>query len=101
MINMALNFEGLMLAFFGLGDDVDFHCIECCLVSGSYIQVSSQVIIEFNKSGSFSMHYEGPNTIPCNALFVHLTALLELFLHRPFSRSIPPLEFVEHFPSPN
>jgi len=47
-----------MRAFVGLGDDVDFHCIDCCLVSGPCIntQVSSQVIIEFNKSGSFSMH---------------------------------------------
>ena len=46
-----------MHAFFGLGDDVDFNCIDCHLVSGSYIniQVPSQVIIEFNKSGLFSM----------------------------------------------
>ena len=46
------------LLFFGLRDDVDFHCIDCHLVSGSYVntQVSSHVIIEFNKSGSFSMH---------------------------------------------
>ena len=44
--------------FFGLGDDVDFRCIDCRLVSRSYvnIQVLSQVVIEFNKSGSFSMH---------------------------------------------
>jgi len=43
--------------FLGLGDDVDFHCNDCHLVSRSYVntQVSSQVIIEFNKSGSFSM----------------------------------------------
>jgi hypothetical protein len=43
---MALNLERLMRAFFGLGDDVDFHCIDCLLVSGSYvnIQVSSQVM---------------------------------------------------------
>jgi len=54
---MTLNFERLMRACFGLGDDVDFHCIDCRLVSGSYVntQVSSQVIIEFNKSGSFSL----------------------------------------------
>ena len=54
---MALNFERLMHSYFGPGD-VDFHCIDCCLVSGSYIntQVSSQVINEFYKSGSFSMH---------------------------------------------
>jgi len=51
-----LNFKQLMHAFFGLGDDVDFHYIDCCLVSGLYIniQVSSQVIITFDKSGSFS-----------------------------------------------
>jgi len=44
------------LSFF-LGDDVELHCIDCRLVSGSYVntQLSSQVIIEFNKSGSFSM----------------------------------------------
>jgi len=54
---MALNFERLLHAFLGLGDDVDFHCTDCSLVSGSYIntQVSSQVIIKFNKSCSFSM----------------------------------------------
>jgi len=36
---------------------VDLHSIDCRLVSGSYVnkQVSSQVIIEINKSGSFSM----------------------------------------------
>jgi len=56
-INTSLNFERFLRALFGLGDNVDFHCIECRLVSGSYVntQVSSQVIIEFNKSGSFSM----------------------------------------------
>jgi len=43
---------------FGLGDDAEFHCIDCRLVSGPYVntQVSSQVIIEFNKSGSSSVH---------------------------------------------
>ena len=47
-----------LACFFGLGDDVDFHCIDCRLVSGSHVntQVSSQVIIEFNKSGKLSMH---------------------------------------------
>jgi len=34
---MALNFETLMRAFFGLGDDADFYCINCRLVSGSYL----------------------------------------------------------------
>ena len=45
------------ILFFGLGDDIDFHCIDCCLVSESYVntQVSSQVIIKFNTSGSFSV----------------------------------------------
>jgi len=45
------------MLFLVLRDDVDFHCTDCHLVSRSYIniQVSSQVIIEFNKSGSFSM----------------------------------------------
>ena len=44
--------------FLVLVDDVDFHCNKCCLVSGSYLnsQVSTQVIIKFNKSGSFAMH---------------------------------------------
>ena len=42
------------------GDDVDFHCIDCRLVSGSYVntQVSSHVIFEFNKSASFSVRYK-------------------------------------------
>jgi hypothetical protein len=26
-----------MRPFFGLGDDVDLHCIDCRLVSGSYV----------------------------------------------------------------
>ena len=41
----------------GLGDDVEFHCIDCRLISGSYVntQVSSYIIIEFNKSAPFSM----------------------------------------------
>jgi len=66
-INMSLNFERLTTAFFGgvfgLGDDVDFHCIDCRLISGSYVntQVSSQVIIEFDKSGSFSMRCKSSN----------------------------------------
>jgi hypothetical protein len=34
---MALKFEQLMRAFFGLGDDGDFHCIDCHLVSKSYV----------------------------------------------------------------
>jgi len=38
---MALNFERLMRAFFGLGDDVDFHCIACRLVSRSYVNTPS------------------------------------------------------------
>ena len=44
--------------FFGLRNDAEFHCIDCRLVPGSYVntQVSSQAIIEFNKSGSFSTH---------------------------------------------
>jgi len=38
-----------------LGDNDELHCIDCRLVSGSYVntQVSSQVIIKFNKSCSF------------------------------------------------
>ena len=80
--------------FFGLGDDVDFHCIDCRLVSGSHVntQVSSQVIIEFNKSGSLSVHCKRSKHNSCDVLFVHLTAVLEPFLHKPFSCSILPLE---------
>jgi hypothetical protein len=57
-INMFLNFEQLMRALFGLGDYLEFNCIDCRLVSASYVnaQVSSQVINEFDNSGSFSVH---------------------------------------------
>jgi len=91
-INMALNFEQLMRAFFGLGDDVDFHCIDCRLVSGSYVntEVSSQVIIEFNKSSTFSVRCKRSKHNSLQSSFVHLTALLEPFLHEPFSCSILP-----------
>lgn len=46
--------------FFALGEFGDFQCIDCRFVSGSYIniQVSSQVIIDFNKSGSFTLRYK-------------------------------------------
>ena len=99
----ALEIRRLMRAIFGLGNDVDFHCIDCRLVSGSYVNthVSSQVIIEINKFDSFTVRRKSPNTVPCDILFVHLTAVLEPFLHKPFSCSILPLEFVEHFPYPN
>ena len=102
-INVVLNFEQLMRAFFGLGDDVDFHCIDCHLVSGSYVntQVSSQVIIKFNKCGSFSMRCKRSKQNSLRRSFVHLTAVLEPFLHKPFSCSIFPLEYVKHFPCPN
>ena len=89
---MALNFERLVHAFFIPVDDVDFYCIDCRLVSGSYVntQVSSQVIIEFNKSGTFSVHCKRSKHNSLQSSFVHLTALLEPFLHEPFSCSILP-----------
>ena len=89
--------------FFGLGDDVEFHCIDCRMVSGSYVntQVSSQAIIEFSKPGSFSLRCKRSKYNSLRLFFVHLTAFLEPFLHKPFSCSILPLQSVEHFPCPN
>jgi len=99
---MALNFERLMRAFFGLGNNVGFHCTDCRLVSGSY--VNTQVLLQLSNSTNL-VHSQcvakGPNTIPCDVLFIHLAALLEPFLHKPFSCSIIPLELVEYFPCPN
>jgi hypothetical protein len=89
--------------FFGLGDNADFHYIDYRLVFISYVntQVLSQVIIALNKSGPLSMCSKSANTSPCDVRFVHLTAVLKPFLHKTFSRSIPPLEFAEHFPCQN
>jgi hypothetical protein len=47
-INIALNFERLMCAFFGLGDDVVFHSTDCGLVSGSYVSKPQLVIEKFS-----------------------------------------------------
>ena len=57
---MALNFVPLLRAFFGLRDYVDLHCIDCRLFSRSYVntKLSSQVIMEFNKSGSLSLRWK-------------------------------------------
>ena len=60
--------------FFGLGDDADFHCIDCRLVSGSYVNthISSHVIFEFNRSGSFSMRCKRSkhNSLRLSFLFI-------------------------------
>ena len=100
---MALNFERLLCAFFGLGDDVDFHLIDCRFGFRIIRKYPSfiQVIIEFNKSGSLSVHCKRSKHNSCDVLFVHLTAVLEPFLHKAFSCLIIPLELVEHFPCPN
>jgi len=89
--------------FFGPGDDVDFHCIDCCLVSRSYVntQISSQVIIEFNKSGSFSMHCKRSKHNPLQCSFCSSNSSFGTIFHKPFSCSILPLEFIEQIPCPN
>ena len=55
---MALNFKWLVQPFFALGESGDFQYTDCCFVSRSYvnIQVSPQVITDFNKSSSFRVH---------------------------------------------
>ena len=89
--------------FFGLGDDDDFHCIDCHLVSRSYVntQVSSQVIIEFNnKSGSFSMRCKRSKQNSlwrsfCSSDSSSGTIFTQAFLT--FNSSLR----IRHFPCPN
>jgi len=87
---------------FGLGDDLDFRCIDCRLVSGSHVntQLSSKVIIN-STNLVHSQCVAKVQTIPCDVLCVHLTEVLEPFLHKSFSCTILLLEFVKHFPCPN
>lgn len=95
-INMALNLERLIRAIFGFGDFYDFQCIDYHLVYGLY------VITEFIKSGLSAMCFKQPSTIPCDALFIHVTGFLEPILYKPlWWCSINSLEFVESFACPN
>jgi len=89
--------------FFGLGDDVEFHCIDCRFVSGSYVntQVSSQVIIEFNISGSFSLRCKMSRHNSLRRSFCSSDSSFGTIFAQKFLMFNFPLEFVEHFPFPN
>ena len=81
---MALNFKWLMQPFFALGDFGDFQYADSCFVSRSYanIQVSPQVITDFNKLSSFRVQWAArPHTkTPKGHFRVSLFYLIVIFI---------------------
>lgn len=84
-----------------LGKRKNFQCIDCHFVFWSHvhIQVSSQAISDFKKSGSFRVHCKRPEKISSWSSFCSANSIFGTIFAQTFSMFNSSVKIIKHLPS--